>query len=472
MLLESLRVGSRRRCWSGLLRPMILVHQGSRNGCNHLHQQRSFAGYPHQGRGTQSFHHGTSHHSRVFSVDIWSGHHPTPELCLILFLIRPTPTTTQTSVSLATQFFCESTSNANLVFANGKAQLDFHWEQEETCHPQTNLGRCLSSRESIVPCYSSIQSTLQCHWWVLSQILQLPPGENNSRQREEKGILKMNARISKACCRDVLAWKFIHVMQIWDQLNSANNHPWSGAGSIISISYNSCKKLCQAWFTSSFKPVNVDAIFQNRRWPTPDVSSWPLKYREKSTCIMRNHNPLIPCWRIMPVNVLKNQVNKKHKEEERKHSWVAAWWWASFSWWWLYDPLWGYDGKVLFAMDRQNSYFENLLWKGLATQNHGRILPVPYCKQIIRVTTHLHNLILLQFFLIPFKWWMNWHNDHEIQQKKKPNDGYNRKNTPLVWWRLLSGLIACLLGSLIFSWRNYSKPAWILTVASCEPSRL
>jgi hypothetical protein len=37
--------------------------------------------------------------------------------------------------------------------------------------------------------------------------LQLPPGENNSRQREEKGILKMNARISKTCCRDVLAWK-------------------------------------------------------------------------------------------------------------------------------------------------------------------------------------------------------------------------------------------------------------------------
>jgi hypothetical protein len=52
--------------------------------------------------------------------------------------------------------------------------------------------------------------------------LQLPPGENNSRQREEKGILKMNARISKTCCRDLLAWKFIHVMQIWDQLNSAN----------------------------------------------------------------------------------------------------------------------------------------------------------------------------------------------------------------------------------------------------------
>jgi hypothetical protein len=24
------------------------------------------------------------------------------------------------------------------------------------------------------------------------------------------------------------------------------------------------------------------------------------------------------------VDVLKNQVNKKHKEEERKHSWVAA----------------------------------------------------------------------------------------------------------------------------------------------------
>lgn len=113
---------------------------------------------------------------------------------------------------------------------------------------------------------------------------------------------------------------------------------------------------------------------------------------------MRNHNPLVPCWRIMPVDALKNQVNKKHKEEERKHSWVAAWWWASFSWWWLYDPLWGYDGKVLFAMDRQNSYFENLLWKGLATQNHGHILPVPYCKQIIRMTTHLHNLILLQFF--------------------------------------------------------------------------
>lgn len=201
---------------------MILVHRGSRNGCNHLHQQRSVAGYPHQGRGTQSFHHGTSYHSQVFSVDTWSVHHPTPELCLILFLIRPTPTTTQTSVSLATQLFCESTSNANLVFANGKAQLDFHWEREETCHPQTNLGRCLSSRESIIPCYSSIQSTLQCHWWVLSQILQLPPGENNSRQREEKGILKMNARISKTCCRDVLAWKFIHVMQIWDQLNSAN----------------------------------------------------------------------------------------------------------------------------------------------------------------------------------------------------------------------------------------------------------
>jgi hypothetical protein len=177
---------------------------------------------------------------------------------------------------------------------------------------------------------------------------------------------------------------------------------------------------------------------------------------------MRNHNPLIPCWRIMPVDVLKNQVNKKHKEEERKHSWVAAWWWASFSWWWLYDPLWGYDGKVLFAMDRQNSYFENLLWKGLATQNHGHILPVPYCKQIIRMTTHLHNLILLQFFLIPFKWWMNWHNDHEIQQKKNPMMDTTEK-TPhwcgggccqdwllacLVPWIFLEGIIPNLLGYL------------------------